>query len=124
MTGHPGVRYPLRPMARPEVRDHDIPALPTDRLKRVALQILVDVARGDRRGAPLDDLAPTGDLRDCYKVYFDERGDRKPRYRLAYRLLPSGGVEAVSVEAVAIGERGGLAAYIAAARRLGRLAAD
>ncbi len=61
-----------------------------------------------------------GDLSDCRKVYFDEPDyDGAPRYRLVYRLLPNE-VQAVEVEAVATGRRAAMAAYVEAARRLGR----
>lgn len=43
----------------------------------------------------------------------------KPRYRLVYRYTPNE-VEAVAVEAVAVGERSGLDVYLTAAERLGR----
>jgi len=42
-----------------------------------------------------------------------------PRFRLVYRLLPNE-VQAVSVEAVAVGRRRLMDVYVQAARRLGR----
>jgi hypothetical protein len=29
-----------------------------------------------------------GDLADCRKIYFDERADIAPRWRIVYRLTP------------------------------------
>ncbi len=102
----------------------DFAGLPTDNLRRVAVQIVIDVSNGDRTGEKLGELASTGDLSDCFKIYFDERDDIKPRFRLVYRLLPRGGIEAVLVEVVSVGRREALAAYVTAAQRLGRLTSD
>lgn len=98
----------------------DILALPSRQLQKVALQIVVGVSKGRRRGRPLESRVATGDLSDCRKVYFDEVGTNRPRFRLVYRLLPDE-VEAVEVEAVAVGRREALAAYVVAATRLGRM---
>lgn len=61
-----------------------------------------------------------GDLSDCRKLYFDERSDVPPRWRIVYRLLPD---EAVpwSVDVVSIGRRAYAEAYVLAAQRLGRI---
>ncbi len=98
----------------------DILALPSRQLQKAALQIVMDVAKGRRRGRPLESHVATGDLSDCRKVYFDEVGSNRPRFRLVYRLLPDE-VQAVEVAAVAVGMREALAAYVAAASRLGRM---
>lgn len=103
---------------RAECKD-DINALPTLNLKRRAVQIFVDVSSGDLEGTPLEDHPAVGELCDCRKVYFDEDDDRKPRFRLVYRLLPNG-VDAVRVEAIAVGLRAAMPAYVDAARRLGK----
>ena len=69
---------------------------------------------------PLENLSHTGDLSDCFKVYFDfPRGDR-PDYRLVYRKNPDETIVAVAVQIVAAGRRESLAVYLEAARRLGR----
>lgn len=117
---HDGVDYPLKRKVLPGC-EKDFAALPTHNLRVIAMQILVDVSLGKRAGQALDEMASTGDLSDCFKVYFDERDDIKPRFRLVYRLLPDGGVDAVIVEAVAVGQRAALDAYVRAAKRLGRL---
>ena len=67
----------------------------------------------------MEKFGSTGDLSDCRKVYFDVDNNQKPRYRLVYRLTPSE-VRAVAVEAVAVGERLNLDAYVRAVRNLGR----
>lgn len=103
---------------RPECRD-DINALPTENLRRRAVQIFIDVSNGKLEGIPLLDHPSVGDLSDCRKVYFDEDRDRNPRYRFVYRLLPNG-VTAVRVEAIAVGRRAAMAVYVDVARRLGR----
>jgi hypothetical protein len=105
---------------RPEFAE-DVKALPTEGLKRAALKRLFDIKNGKTTGVELEWHPATGDLRDCYKSYFDDNaGLAKPAYRLVYRLLPTG-LEAVEIEAVAVGERHDLAVYRAAAARLGRL---
>lgn len=108
--------------ARPEFRD-DIRRLPTANLQRRALQILADVAGGQNLGEQLEDHSSVGDLSDCRKVYFDETDERKPRYRLVYRLLPDE-VTAVEVEAIVVGLRAAMQVYVDAARRLGRFVDD
>lgn len=117
-------------MPRRELRRSILPAakedfakLPSDNLRRRAIQIIVDVSTGELEGRPLEDHPSVGDLSDCRKVYFDETEDGKPRYRLVYRLL-SNEVEAVAIEAVAVGQRRVMAVYVDAARRLGRLLED
>ena len=111
-----------KPTFRPECLT-EIRNLPTENLRRRALQISLDVARGDVSGAPLENHPSTGDLSDCFKVYFDENDDQKPRYRLVYRHI-SDTVEAVSVEVVAVGQRRIMQVYVDAAKRLGRLTTE
>jgi hypothetical protein len=104
---------------RPEIAD-DLKALPTEELKRAAVQLMADVAKGKEVGRELDYRVATGDLRDCYKVYFGVPGAHaKPAYRFVYRLLPDR-VEAVTVEAIAIGPRSASEVYMTVAERLGR----
>jgi hypothetical protein len=98
----------------------DLFALPSRELMQRALTLLVEVARGTLSGGELEALVATGDLSDCRKIYFDVDNNQKPRYRLVYRLTPNE-VRAVAVEAVAVGERRNLDAYVRAARNLGRL---
>jgi hypothetical protein len=69
-------------------------------------------------GVPLEEMAATGDLRDCRKLYFGP-GD-PPSHRIVYRDLgETGGIEVVEV--VAVEAREELYAYLLAASRLGRL---
>lgn len=103
--------------------EHDVQALPDMRTKKMALDMLVFLRDGRVQGEPLGVHVETGDLTDCYKFYFDPSGAGKPRYRLVYRYTPDK-VEAIAIEAVAVGERNGLAVYLTAARRLGRLPDD
>ena len=107
-----------RPQFRPECLA-EIQGLPTENLRRRAIQISLDVAAGELVGKPLEDNPSTGDLSDCFKVYFDGNADQKPRFRLVYRHLPSG-VEALTVEVVAVGPRRLMQVYADAAKRLGR----
>ena len=85
----------------------------------MALDMLAFVRDGRVQGEPLGQHVKTGDLSDCYKLYFDPNGVGKPRYRLVYRYTPNE-VKAVAVEAIAVGERNGLDVYLAAAERLKR----
>lgn len=100
--------------------ERDVHALPDLRTRKMALDMLAFIRDGRVRGEALGQHVKTGDLSDCYKFYFDPSGVGKPRYRLVYRYTPNE-VEAVAVEAVAVGERSGLDAYLTAAQRLKRL---
>ncbi|TFB80871.1 hypothetical protein E3N84_10490 [Terrimesophilobacter mesophilus] len=85
----------------------------------MALGLLVEVRNGTVQGVRLDSRVATGDLSDCFKMYFDTDGTHKPRYRLVYRYQPDE-VNAVSIEAVGVGERADLAVYRSISARLGR----
>ncbi|MDQ0895781.1 hypothetical protein [Agromyces ramosus] len=98
----------------------DLRALPSVALQKKTLELLSFIADGKLAGQPLDERVATGDLSDCRKVYFDEDPRAtNPNYRLVYRLLPDE-VHVVAVEAVAVGERFELDAYLRAAHNLGR----
>lgn len=63
--------------------------LPSEQLKRRALELLAQVSTGNPRlGKPCGFAFSTGNLSDCRKLYFDEAEDMDPRYRIIYRLLP------------------------------------
>jgi hypothetical protein len=63
--------------------------LPSEGLKRRALELLAQVSTGNSRlGKPCGFAFSTGNLSDCRKLYFDEAQDVDPRYRIVYRLLP------------------------------------
>jgi mRNA interferase RelE/StbE len=96
-----------------------IDALPDMATRKMALDMLVLVRDGKTRGRPLDERVSTGDLSDCYKLYFDPDGSGKPRYRLVYRYTPTE-VAAVAIEAVAVGRRAELDAYRRAIANLAR----
>ena len=93
--------------------------MPVDATRVKALEMAVLVWVGLVRGHPLDDRVATGDLSDCFKLYFDTIGGGKPRFRLVYRELRDG-VQVVAVQPVAVGLREGLDAYTRAAKNLGR----
>ncbi|WP_241248962.1 hypothetical protein [Agrococcus sp. KRD186] len=98
----------------------DIYDLPTLELRKRAIDLLALVAKGQLTGIPLDARVATGDLSDCRMLYFDEDPrNPKPNYRLVYRLTPDEAT-AVAVEAVAVGERFELDAYLRAQRNPGR----
>lgn len=99
----------------------DIHELPPE-MRKLVLDWLVSIKKGETSGTPLDNLPETGDLSDCYKFYFDPdpSPDQPPRYRLVYRYTPNE-IRAVSLQAVAVGKRAKLDAYIRALANLGRL---
>ncbi|MDR6972170.1 hypothetical protein [Leifsonia shinshuensis] len=97
----------------------DVDALPDLATKKMALNMLVLVRDGEVSGVRLDARVATGDLSDCYKLYFDPEGVGKPRYRLVYRYSPNR-ITAVAIEAVAVGRRADLDAYRRAMANLGR----
>jgi mRNA interferase RelE/StbE len=97
----------------------DIDALRDMTTRKMALDMLVLVRDGKTHGQPLDERIGTGDLSDCYKLYFDPDGSGKPRYRLVYRYTPTE-VAAVAIEAVAVGRRADLDAYRRAITNLDR----
>ena len=109
---------PLALSALPGFAD-DVRALPTRAAQIMAMDHLNLVRNGQLQGEPLGNHDQTGDLSDCFKLYFDPDGSGKPRFRLVYRLRKNG-LEAVGVEAVAVGQRASLAVYRDAASRLGR----
>jgi len=97
----------------------DIDALPDLQTRKMVLDQLVLVRDGKRTGVKLDARVATADLGDCYKLYFDPDGSGKPRFRLVYRYTPDE-VQAVAIEAVAVGRLENLDAYLRAAENLGR----
>ncbi|MGH9156717.1 MAG: hypothetical protein ACRD1K_12975 [Acidimicrobiales bacterium] len=58
-----------------------------------------------------------GDLSGCRRLRFDIEGERSDRFRIIYRLRPDD-ARPDAVEVIAIGPRGGHAAYKTAAARL------
>jgi hypothetical protein len=87
------------------------------RLKIRALAVIELVVSDEIRGRPLLNTASTGDLSDCFKVYFGINDE--PTHRLVYRLLPDGTIEVVQV--VAVEQRDEAYVYLLAAHRLGTL---
>jgi hypothetical protein len=79
----------------------DLRALPSDRLRRVALQWMLRLRRRPKLGQFLEwRWGP--DLRGCRKIYFDEddrpleldfvvrrRSEEGAAYRIVYRILPA-----------------------------------
>ena len=94
--------------------------LPSDEARRLALETIAHLRNGELRGQPLDELSHTGDLSDCFKLYFDfPEHEGKPRYRLVYRKQ-SGKYTVINLEMVAVGERENLDVYVRALSNLGR----
>jgi hypothetical protein len=99
--------------------DEDVYALPNLAIRKMALDMLVLVRDQKISGVQLGVHVKTGDLSDCFKIYFDTDGSHKPNYRLVYRYTPNE-IQAVCLEAVAVGERKDLTVYFKASERLGR----
>ncbi len=102
----------------PQVLD-DLRALAEldDRLVDVALQAIVDLAEHRKTGKLLGSRHVSGDLRGCRRLRVDLPGERPQRFRVIYRLTPDED-NADTVEVIAVGPRGGHAAYQAATTRL------
>lgn len=97
----------------------DYASLPNEALRVEALRHLAKLKRRPLLGQPLRDHPTMGDLTGCRKLYFDERSDVPPRWRIVYRVLPTES-EPRSVEVISIGRRAYAEAYDVAAKRLGR----
>ena len=90
----------------------DDPALP-----RMALGKLRDFEARRIDPIPLGEMAKTGDLGDCFKIYFGP--GKPPSHRIVLLQVDESTVEVVEV--VAVEARQEAYAYLLAASRLGRL---
>lgn len=91
----------------------DDPALAT-----LALRKVKELEARTVEGVALEEMAVTGDLGDCRKLYFGP--GQPPSHRTVYRDL--GEDEGIEIlEVVAVEAREQLYAYLLAAKRLGRL---
>jgi hypothetical protein len=103
-----------------EVKNEDIPALPSQELKRAAAELLRQLYFDPRIGEPMRERFNLAVLRDCRKVAFDEPGwTKKPRYRFVFRNEPDDAAVGRTT-VLSIGPRKDLAAYRRAAARRGR----
>ena len=99
---------------------NDFRVLPNRALQLEAARFLIKLKAKPHLGLRLERREYTGDLSDCRKIYFDEGPDRKPRYRIVYRLLPDEGRPEI-VDVIIIGKKyGPKGAYAEATERLGR----
>lgn len=92
----------------------DDPVLATYALLKVR-----DLEDGRVEGVPLADMAKSGDLHDCRKLYFGI--GNPPSHRIVYRDVDDGTTQIEIIEIIAIEERAEMYAYLLAAVRLGRL---
>lgn len=88
------------------------------RLAALALRVVRDLELGVVDGESLEEMALTGDLSDCRKLYFGFGSP--PSHRIVYRELGQDRTVEV-VEVVAVEAREHLYAYLLASSRLGRL---
>lgn len=107
----------------------DLVALPSERLREVALGWMRRLERDRDLGEPCGWSSGTGDLSDCRKLYFDYDDDprvisldtrrRQRHYRIIYRPIED------DMEIVAVGPGhpppGHDAVYVTAGVRLGRV---
>lgn len=102
----------------PQVLD-DLRALTQfdEQLVDVALQAIVDLAEHRKTGKLLGSRHVSGDLTGCHRLRFDLPDERPQRFRIVYRLLPAD-TNADTIEVIAVGPRGGHAAYQTAVSRL------
>lgn len=102
----------------PQVLD-DLRALnETDEaLVDATLQAIVDLAEHRKTGKILGARHVSGDLTGCRRLRFDLPGQRPARFRIIYRLLPDD-QNPDTIEVIAVGPRGGHAAYQTAVTRL------
>jgi len=90
----------------------DDPALP-----KMALDKLRHFEAGTVDAVPFSEMAKTGDLGDCLKIYFGP--GKPPSHRIVLLRVDESTVEVVEV--VAVEARQDAYAYLLAASRLGRL---
>ncbi len=88
-----------------------------DTLVDAALRAITDLAEHRKTGKALGLRHVSGDLTGCRRLRFDLPGERPQRFRIIYRLLPDD-QRCDTVEVIAVGPRGGHAAYQAAVARL------
>ncbi len=88
-----------------------------ERLVDIALQAVVDLAEHRKTGKLLGARHVSGDLTGSRRLRFDLPGQRPERFRVIFRLLPDD-QNPDTVEVIAVGPRGGHAAYQAAVARL------
>lgn len=112
-------RPPFHRALLPEVLD-DIRDLAqfNDELIDSALQAITDLAAHRKTGKDLGDRHVSGDLTGCLRLRFDVPGTKPERFRVVYRLVPNDDPGPDTVEVIAVGPRGGHAAYQAAVSRL------
>ena len=102
-----------------DVRDQDMPALPDDDVRLAALQAVRRLYDEPCIGEAMRERYNLRILMGCRKVPFDKKDWKgKPRFRLVLRNEPDDGAVA-RVTVLSIGPRADLAAYKAAANRVG-----
>ncbi len=103
-----------------EAASDDVGRLAEDdaELATLALRKVRELEARTVEGVPLEEMAVTGDLGDCRKLYFGP--GNPPSHRIVYRELDEEeGLEIIEVVAVEAREQ--LYTYLLAAKRLGRL---
>ncbi len=88
---------------------------------RLAASKVRELARGDVVGKPLAEMASTGDLSDCFKLYFGIGSP--PTHRIVYVEITDAGPPVLEIVEIVeiVEERDDLYAYLLASNRLGRL---
>ncbi len=86
---------------------------------RLALRMVRDLEAGTAEGVALTEMAKTGDLGDCRKLYFGV--GKPPSHRIVYRPIDGHPERIEIIEIIAVESRADLYVYLLAANRLGRL---
>lgn len=94
---------------------HDLASV-DPRLVIEAMRVSLAVDQGTLPGKRLEDFAKTGDLSDCFRVYFGATGD-DDTHRIVFRDVDGG----VVVEAVSVAPRDEDLPYLLAGLRLDRI---
>ena len=89
---------------------------------RLALLKIRDLEARLVDGVTLEEMAKTGDLGDCRKLYFGP--GKPPSHRIVYRHVDGDPTAIEIVEVIAIESRSDMYVYLLAALRLGRLPAE
>jgi len=88
-------------------------------IAKLALRKVKELEAGAVTGVPLEEMAKTGDLGDCHKLYFGP--GRPPSHRIVYRVVDGDPSHLEVLEVIAVESRAELYAYLLASSRLGRL---
>lgn len=88
-----------------------------ERFVEAVMDVLRQIKEHPWVGTPLREDGPIEGLGELRKVAFDPEGSMPPRFRLVYALEPEGEHPEIA-EVIAIGNRGSMAVYKIASKRM------